>query len=202
MENKKINIAKLLRNCPKGMELDCAMYENCTLAEVDETKLYPIIIEGAGFTLCFSKYGQTVIRKDAKCVIFPKGKTTWEGFVPPYVKDGYPKTYKECCDILGLDTMANDAQGYKSDLIIGLQELIICRDAYWNGFIVSPWYPDYELDEDGTGTVKFGIRNFGGKIKKIKATISNTILAFPTEEMRDAFYENFKESIERCKELL
>ena len=27
-------------------------------------------------------------------------------------------------------------------------------------------------------------------------------LAFPTEEMRDAFYENFKELIEECKELL
>jgi hypothetical protein len=201
MGNKKINIVKLLKNCPKGMELDCAMYENCTLVEVDETDLYPIIIEGAGFTLRFSKYGQTVIRKDAKCVIFPKGKTTWEGFVPPF-KDGYPKTYKECCDILGLDTMANDAQGYKSDLIIGLQELIICRDAYWKGFIGGPWCPDYEIDEDGTGTVKFCIRNLGGEIKKIETTISNTILAFPTEEMRDAFYYNFKDSIERSKELL
>jgi hypothetical protein len=28
------------------------------------------------------------------------------------------------------------------------------------------------------------------------------ILAFPTEEMRDAFYENFKYLIEECKELL
>lgn len=27
-------------------------------------------------------------------------------------------------------------------------------------------------------------------------------LVFPTTEMRDAFYENFKESIEQCKELL
>ena len=28
------------------------------------------------------------------------------------------------------------------------------------------------------------------------------ILTFPTEEMRDAFYENFKSEIELCKELL
>ena len=27
-------------------------------------------------------------------------------------------------------------------------------------------------------------------------------LSFPTEEMRDAFYENFKDLIEQCKELL
>ena len=30
----------------------------------------------------------------------------------------------------------------------------------------------------------------------------SNILEFPTEEMRDAFYENFKEEIEQCKELL
>ena len=30
----------------------------------------------------------------------------------------------------------------------------------------------------------------------------STILEFPTEEMRDAFYENFKELINECKELL
>ena len=30
----------------------------------------------------------------------------------------------------------------------------------------------------------------------------NIILAFPTEDMRDAFYENFKSEIEQCKELL
>jgi hypothetical protein len=28
------------------------------------------------------------------------------------------------------------------------------------------------------------------------------LLVFPTSEMRDAFYENFKELIEECKELL
>ena len=30
----------------------------------------------------------------------------------------------------------------------------------------------------------------------------NSILVFPTKEMRDAFYENFKDLIEECKELL
>ena len=30
----------------------------------------------------------------------------------------------------------------------------------------------------------------------------NAILAFPTEEMRDIFYKNFKKDIEKCKELI
>ena len=32
--------------------------------------------------------------------------------------------------------------------------------------------------------------------------VTNKILVFPTIEMRDAFYDNFKELIENCKELL
>jgi hypothetical protein len=31
---------------------------------------------------------------------------------------------------------------------------------------------------------------------------TSCILAFPTVEMRDTFYENFKELIDECKELL
>lgn len=38
-------------------------------------------------------------------------------------------------------------------------------------------------------------------IKGIKQA-GNKILAFPTAEMRDAFFEDFKELIEQCKELL
>ena len=37
---------------------------------------------------------------------------------------------------------------------------------------------------------------------KKEYSIQRCILAFPTAEMRDAFYENFKELIELCKELL
>ena len=42
----------------------------------------------------------------------------------------------------------------------------------------------------------------GMYINKIDGTGRYALLAFPTKEMRDAFYENFKEEIEQCKELL
>jgi hypothetical protein len=35
---EKINVAELLKDCPKGMELDCTMYENVYLGEVSENK--------------------------------------------------------------------------------------------------------------------------------------------------------------------
>lgn len=89
---KKINIAELLRNCPKGMELDCPMYNKVTLLDVDNNKviIFPIrILREDGNSITLTKYGQCTDADFAKCVIFPKGKTTWEGFVPPVkFKDG------------------------------------------------------------------------------------------------------------------
>lgn len=87
---KKINIAELLKDCPKGMGLNCTMYENVYLDKIDEEedRLYPIIcyIVGGGVKnpIHFTKFGEFSSHINAKCVIFPKGKTTWEGFHRPF----------------------------------------------------------------------------------------------------------------------
>ena len=79
-----VNIAELLKDCPQGMELDCTMYENVTLDSVSTARDYPIrIVTKNGFATKLTQYGQNVGIEEGKCVIFPKGKTTWEGFVPP-----------------------------------------------------------------------------------------------------------------------
>lgn len=90
MENK-INIAELLKDCPRGMELDCVMFNNVTLLEVEEGAQFPISIKvGIDDMYLLTKYGDWNDEDiNAKCIIFPKGKTTWEGFVPPCkFKDG------------------------------------------------------------------------------------------------------------------
>jgi hypothetical protein len=85
----KINIAKLLKNCPKGMKLDCLMFDNVTLADVSLDRHYPISIVYPDGLISLDKYGRYINNKHAKCIIFPEGKTTWEGFVPPcQFKDG------------------------------------------------------------------------------------------------------------------
>lgn len=86
-----INIAELLKDCPEGMELDCLMFDNLVLSYVDtESKDYPIEARlPNGVYKWFTSDGRYELNEYAKCVIFPKGKTTWEGFVPPYdFKDG------------------------------------------------------------------------------------------------------------------
>ena len=87
MENKKINIAELLKDCPKGMELDCTMYDNVTLIQVQEDNTYPIKIETPDGSTVLTKYGGVSYNKLSKCIIFPKGETNWEGFHKPF-KDG------------------------------------------------------------------------------------------------------------------
>lgn len=81
----KINIAELLRQCPSGMALDCTINDNVKFIKISSSSTYPIILRTKnGYEISLTKYGQVHNRDDSKCVIFPKGKKTWEGFVPPY----------------------------------------------------------------------------------------------------------------------
>lgn len=87
MENK-INIAELLKDCPQGMELDCTMYDNCTYEGIEDVGYIDILINTPSGRIRLTKEGCYIRHDDnAKCVIFPKGKTTWVGFQRPF-KDG------------------------------------------------------------------------------------------------------------------
>lgn len=91
MEKEKINIAELLHDCPTGMELDCTMYEDVYFDYVDELNIIHCYIKNEGFntSITFNQHGTPNSDIKSKCVIFPKGKTTWEGFIPPCkFKDG------------------------------------------------------------------------------------------------------------------
>ena len=119
-------------------------------------------------------------------------------------KPQYPKTYEECCDVIGLHQLELPiALGYKAEIIETLQQLLICRDAYWKIAgeemgLEKPWEPDFDNENE----YKYGLFRLRNSIYKDATCINPTLLIFPTKEMRDAFYENFKELIEICKELL
>ena len=123
----------------------------------------------------------------------------------------YPKTYEECCKVLGINELPYMVYTWNrnEDVEVILQEhqistilnldrfrkLLVCRDAYWK--LERDWKPDWLYDD-----TKYILHINSLDICKDMSKHSNYILAFPTEEMRDAFYENFKELIEECKELL
>ena len=129
-------------------------------------------------------------------------------------KPKYPQSYEECCKVLDIDDRELVFNGeYRASKLywkqLGrlniLNRVLICRDAYWKLAgeemgLGKPWEPDFtNFEEDRYGLYtcanKIVLDSYGGGDV-------NVILTFPTEEMRDAFYENFKKLIESCKELL
>jgi hypothetical protein len=84
---EKINISELLKDCPTGMELDCTICDNVYFDEVTPHMIKCFVKNDAYNTIYFHHDGTYFPAQSAKCVIFPKGKTTWEGFQRPF-KDG------------------------------------------------------------------------------------------------------------------
>lgn len=129
----------------------------------------------------------------------------------------YPKTYEECCEVLGCkandfytefscdgnDVEISDYEDKIDDLLQNFRKLRYYRDAYWKITgeqmgLDEPWKPDWEDNYQRKWIIDF----YQGEINFTSGTNIQFFLVFPTEEMRDAFYANFKELIEACKELL
>ena len=133
-------------------------------------------------------------------------------------KPVYPTSYDECCKILGcksnhfftdfsyngLDIEISNYEDKIDELLQNFRKLRYCRDAYWKIAgeemgLDKPWEPDWQKTEERKFCI---IRKNDNVITKWETKTIVKFLAFPTEEMRDAFYENFKDLIEQCKELL
>ena len=135
---------------------------------------------------------------------------TDNGMLVEYVekKPKYPKTYVECCEVIANSKpyAMNEHYTDVNKLLQTFQTLYICRNAYWKIAgeemeLGKPWKPKFGK------TILFDITFYLYQDNFVLhkgqyASSDNCILVFPTEEMRDAFYENFKDLIEDCKELL
>ena len=117
-------------------------------------------------------------------------------------KKEYPKTYEECCKVMNYccNPVATKTT-HKEDLIRKFQFLLLYRDAYWKIAgeemgLGKPW-------ENSRYEIVYGIcRDEGNIVKRDDYWGDTHLFEFPIREMRDAFYENFKELIESVKELL
>lgn len=78
--------------------------------------------------------------------------------------------------------------------MLALCQLLVCRNAWWKQL---GWKPDW------TGRTKYYcITNYNGVIDTPIYSLQNTILAFPSEDIRDQFLDTFRDLIEEAKELL
>lgn len=120
-------------------------------------------------------------------------------------KPTYPNTYEECAKIMQVQWEWHLNKDYSSSYetkldykIHRLKMLHICRDAYWK--IAGGWKPDYM---NPTRECMYFIFCNGINIEKGQGLYpTNKVLIFPTEEMRDAFLENFKDLINECKDFI
>ena len=134
-------------------------------------------------------------------------------------KKEYPKTYEECCKVFGLnhylgiswnsydvysgaiDSLSEQIEDIAKKLEV-LSKLLLCRAAYWKIAgdemgLGKPWEPN----EADYVTGRYCIFVHRGNII-CSTPAEDCPLTFPTEEMRDAFKENFDPDIEICKEFL
>lgn len=119
----------------------------------------------------------------------------------------YPTTYAECCKVIGYGGIISFAglADEEENLYGKFIALKRCRDAYWKIAgeelgLDKPWEPKNELS---TRNKIYDMRTYCNNIEKgCTEYPTNRLLSFPTEEMRNAFYNNFKDLIESCKELL
>ena len=119
-------------------------------------------------------------------------------------KPKYPTTYEECYDEVNTELHFIYVDKGERDLYESFIQLIRCRNAYWKIAgdemgLGKPWEPQFEKCSIPHYCIFI---NHTGEICNDCFYGSRCLLVFPTEEMRDAFYGNFKDLIIRCKELL
>lgn len=137
----------------------------------------------------------------------PEKKTanTFDGHTPKdvttrirkFLTNSYPKTYLACCEIMGIhDVITTGVNGYEKNSLENFQKLITCRDAYWK-------MSDCNWEETRKDkSVHYVIYcSLSGELIQAK-TINNDInflLDFPSKEMSETFFYNFKPLIENSK---
>lgn len=135
---EKLNIAELLKDCPKGMELDCTMFEGLEFDGIADNEYLPIRCRiknsGGGYNVYnFTKYGCWSDMPFAKCVIFPKGKTTWEGFKKPF-KDGDILTYTNNHTTTFIYRKKDNEPNFSTSFYVA------CNNALSNNFLIYNKY--------------------------------------------------------------
>lgn len=83
MENK-INIAEILRDCPKGIKLYSLLYGKCEFERISNNNEFPVVVhsEIKPSSISYTKYGHYLYEvEDAGCVLFPSAQMrSWDKF--------------------------------------------------------------------------------------------------------------------------
>ena len=109
-----------------------------------------------------------------------------------------PETFEECNKGIGMSyfpSMNWYVPNENENALRALCKLLICRNAWWKQI---GWNPDWE-DNQAYKNVIYVTK---GKITAGHKTSQQCILAFPTPEICEKFYNTFRDFIWEAKELL
>lgn len=100
MENKNIDLTKILKDCPKGTKLYSTIFGDVELVSVykNEKDVFPIEVKRSdGNPTTFMKNGRFYFGYDGECALFPsKDQRDWSKFKPKKTKQPKfnPKTFQ------------------------------------------------------------------------------------------------------------
>ena len=97
--NKKIDLSKILKDCPKGTKFYTPIWGEVTFVKINIGCVYPICIETNVYDdyINLTKDGRYLSIPNTECIIFPsKEQRDWSKFTAPwYKKEKFdPKTLK------------------------------------------------------------------------------------------------------------
>lgn len=134
--NKKIDLTKILKNCPEGTKLYSTIYGDVKFHHIVTCNAYPIIIKNDNGVFSVTKYGMHAIDYEdtAECTIFPsKDQRDWSKFTAPwYKKERFdPKTLKPFDRVLVRNTTNNKWMCNIFSFIQPMTGYFICILADW-----------------------------------------------------------------------
>ena len=106
-----MNIAEILKYCPKGTKLYSLVNGEVTLGNVESTNQYPIrVFTNNGSTEYFTKDGLLDVNyPNGKCVLFPsEDQTDWNKFRIPVKKGDIMMKYDGSCPFIAMGKLYKD----------------------------------------------------------------------------------------------
>ena len=105
--NEKIDLTKILKDCPEGTKLYSIAYGDVEFDKIAESKEYPINIRVDDYHIgSLTADGQIYANTNGECALFPsKDQRDWSKFTAPWLKkDKFdPKTLKPYDKVLVWD---------------------------------------------------------------------------------------------------
>lgn len=191
MENK-INIAEILKDCPKGMELYTPLFGEVTFDSIDIDEKYPIVVYKLdGMKTSFNEEGHYTEYPNSECVLFPSSE----------MRD-WTKFFKRGDVVRSIDDGAQAVfKGWESDDYTSFYASIVHHAEVdeWDEdivFAVESFYKEYE--EFARGFIVDAEEHYNGKYNPDTLRVEPVKSKCPFKP----FGEKIKIKLEEIKELI